>query len=204
MSLSWFMRNMNEYIARQANKEDQCTGRFWEGRFKSQALLSERALLSCMAYVDLNPIRATMADTLEDSEYTSICERIHGHTCQDDTGQGQCKQLPKKALLGFVGNQRQNQPQKGLEYSLLDYLELVETLGQTIRPDKRGYIVSTENSLLQKLELDEDQWLALSEQFGRHFSQAVGDTQQLRHYASHTHRAWVRQGKSECKTVKHS
>ncbi|MDP5254335.1 MULTISPECIES: hypothetical protein [unclassified Vibrio] len=95
-------------------------------------------------------------------------------------------------MLGFVGNQRQHQPQKGLEYSLPDYLELVETLGQTIRPDKRGFIVSTENSLLQKLELDEDQWLTLSEQFGRHFRQAVGDTQQLRHYSPHTHRAWVR------------
>ena len=75
-SISWMMRTLNEYIARQANKEDEVTGRFWEGRFKSQPLLDEAALLTCMSYVDLNPVRAGAAKRLDDAEFTSIHERL--------------------------------------------------------------------------------------------------------------------------------
>ena len=70
------MRCLNASIARQANEEAQCPGRFREGRFKSQALLNEQALLSCMVYVDLNPIRAGIAESLDNSEFTSIEQRL--------------------------------------------------------------------------------------------------------------------------------
>ena len=73
--ISWFMRALAEPIARMANKQDECTGRFWEGRFKCQRIVDEAGLLACSMYVDLNPVRAAMADGVDDSTHTSANDR---------------------------------------------------------------------------------------------------------------------------------
>ncbi|MDP5253858.1 MULTISPECIES: transposase [unclassified Vibrio] len=201
MDISWFMRNINEYVARQANKEEMCSGRFWEGRFKSQALLDERALLACMAYVDLNPVRAGITDKLEQSSYTSIYERLHGHACDEDSGLGQVSHLKKKSLYGFLGNQRTTTTPRmsaynGVEYSLLDYIQLIENLGKIAHPSKPGLLSSGNIPLLNELELDDEHWQSFCDRFGLYFSCAVGSVDELKRYAQHTNRAWVRQKRS--------
>lgn len=165
------MKCLNEPIAREANREDDCTGHFWESRFKSQALLTEQALLSCMAYVDLNPVRAAMADTPEDSDYTSIKERIRpvfdlAEAIQAQTEQQHLRQftLPLKPLATFEGNAR-GEPQHGILFSLADYLELVDITGRIIRPGKRGHVPETLPPILKRIEWDLDEWLTEATEF---------------------------------------
>ncbi|MEL4389165.1 transposase [Shewanella xiamenensis] len=172
--ISWFMRCLNEPIARQANQEDNCTGRFWEGRFKSQALLDEAAVLACMAYVDLNPIRAQLAKTPEQSDHTSIQLRIRAAL----------KGEQPSNLLPFIGNECDNQP-NGIAFSLTDYLQLVEDTGRIIRNDKRGSISENSGKLLTRLNIPHDNWLKLTTEFGKLFHGPVGTLQELTHYCKH-------------------
>ncbi len=123
------MRVLNEDITRRANEGDNCTGRFWEGRFKSQASLDEAALAACLAYVDLNPIRAKITATPETSDYTNIKKRID---------HAKIEKQPK-SLLRFACIPRKHIP-KGLPFELNSYIELVELTGKYNRADKRGYI----------------------------------------------------------------
>ena len=175
VDVSWYMRTLNEHIARLANAEDRCTGRFWEGRFKSQALLDEQALLTCMAYVDLNPVRAQMARTPEESDFTSIQQRIT--EIKDSTMTGSAKQeipLPRSPLansapladtdtaspscplLDFIGWVDSS---AGIPFRLDDYLELVDWSGRSIRPDKFGAIPAGTPSILCRLGIDEGEFL---------------------------------------------
>ena len=75
-SLSYFMKHLKQPIAWRANREDDCRGHFFESRFYSGALLSEESVVAAMAYVDLNPVRAKIARSLEQCADTSIKERL--------------------------------------------------------------------------------------------------------------------------------
>jgi hypothetical protein len=167
MSISWFMKMLNQDIAFRANTEDNCKGHFFESRFKSQALLDERALLTCMAYVDLNPIRAAMARTPEASDYTSIQERINNK--QSD-------------LMSFGDD--------GIPYSLSLYLELVELTGRAVLETKRGFIPKELPVILERLNLNPDTWLDELNQFKTKGHTAVGTVQQLKDFCQSVKKKW--------------
>jgi len=181
--ISWFMRILNEAIAREANAEDECTGRFWEGRFKSQALLDEAALIACMAYVDLNPIRAGIAKTPEKSEHTSIkirCEKSNKSKSLNQVSQ------QVQSLYPFVGNPKQDQPE-GIQMKLSDYLELVDSTGRILRGNKRGSINISYEIILNRLDIDEEQWLEMTSNFEGRFSSFVGGESSLRTVCKNLH-----------------
>lgn len=182
-SISWFMRCLNQPIARQANLEDKCTGKFWECRFNSQALKTEEALLSCMAYVDLNPVRAGMASNPETSDHTSIQARIKPAF---DLKQALRRQLhdkdindfkiPLKPLLHFEGNPAHHSC-SGIQFTFADYLQLIDWTGRAILNDKRGFIGSDLPAILTRLRISPEQWRINTTRFesihARRFNQVI-------------------------------
>ena len=221
------MRCLNEHIARQANREDGCKGRFWEGRFKSQALLEERALLACMAYVDLNPIRAGLSETLEGSDYTSIQERIEVYL-QAREGRPEMVEapspslpLPQKstpAVSAVLGTEQENGEsavsaaplleftgtigdiESGLPFHFSDYLELVDWTGRAIRENKRGFIPADVPPILTRLGVEAENWIETVRHFRRHFYDFVGPGDILAQRGRALGRSWLR-GVGACRKL---
>jgi hypothetical protein len=170
-SISEFMQQLNQVIARQANIEENCTGRFWEGRFKSQPLLTQAALLTAMTYTDLNPVRSKMADTPEQSKHTSIKERIkpsfdlaRALDNNPDFNQPYIERFSVKPLASLEGNLTYTN-QTGVLLSHADYLTLVDTTGRIQRQDKHGFLPVTLPSILQRLSIGADEWIENTQNF---------------------------------------
>jgi len=189
--ISWYMRALNEGIARLANREDDCKGHFWEGRFKSQALTDEAALLACMAYVDLNPIRAKLAETPEDSAHTSIQEHVNAY--KKESGQKLNKTLKKvlddnpqdqqhnpKHLKIFAQSQSTSDKNSNpIPIERQSYLELVDLTGRAIIAGKRGSIPSHLQPILTRFNINPAQWLPTVKKYKHAFGKVVGTISRL-------------------------
>ena len=166
-NLSWLMKSLSEPIARRANEEDKVTGRFWEGRFKCQALLSEKSILAAMTYVDLNPVRAKIANNIATSCYTSVKVRNK-----------QLRKNPERAnqpIMPLVGVRSFNLP----DISEADYIELVDFTGRELHPGKRGKIEASKPKALTKLGLDRNHWTTRVKGIGSGYWRVIGELEEL-------------------------
>ncbi|MFM8476646.1 MAG: transposase [Planctomycetaceae bacterium] len=200
-SVSWFMKCISEPIAKRANREDEVTGHFWEARFKAQPLLDESAIAACMAYVDLNPIRAAVAQTPETSEFTSLHDRIADRqaaaadcsTAAHSTA-AQETQTEHGPRAGWLAPIALEPPQKAprdrhttrrlsnrgcLFLSLDQYLQLIDWTGRQLRLDKPGQIPMHLEPILTRLDCSLETWLDLVKNFRRRFVTEAGRPETL-------------------------
>lgn len=204
--ISWFMRGINECIARMANAEENCKGRFWEGRFKSQALLDEAALLSCMAYVDLNPVRADMQSTLAESDFTSIQQRLSDYSnstakqktvnsvSEQRVQERVAAQLELKSDLGLdklpeaplmpLGGSAHTSVHFALPFTQEDYFALVDETGRLIREGKRGFIPESAPPILAEFGINSEHWLKHVTRFAKQYGCCAGSRDNIRNFAA--------------------
>jgi REP element-mobilizing transposase RayT len=205
-SVSWFMKCLSEPIARRANREDDVTGHFWEARFKAQSLLDETAIAACMAYVDLNPIRAAVAQTPETSEFTGLHDRIADRqaatatatatataACTTSTVAQDIKAehgskagwLAPIALEPEYKSSRTRYTDRRLTnrgclfMSLDQYLQLIDWTGRQLRLDKPGQIPPHLDPILTRLDCSPETWLDLIANFRRRFPTEAGRAETL-------------------------
>jgi hypothetical protein len=159
---------------------------YWKKPRSSENLDRRSAQTSCAAYVDLNPIRAALAETLESSEYTSVQRRIQALEQAASSPASQGKSVDsflspltideKNDSIGACANQTRHRcSDKGfLSMSIVDYLELLDASARLVRPDKTGYTPGDVAPIFQRLNLDPDYWKMQIKDFGRLFANVAG------------------------------
>ena len=162
-SLSWYMRELKEPLARKANREDGVTGHFWEGRFGTQDACDDAAVLAAMVYVDLNPVRAGVAETPKQSLHTSIRRRLNVMSELDS---------PLPAVAAGIEPTR-------LPLTLRQYLELVDWTGRQLHPGKSGAIAEKAPPILERVKMSPSQWLLQVPVTEIGFSRAIGSLDSL-------------------------
>jgi len=209
--ISWWARCTAENIARQSNREDNVAGHFWEGRYRSQQLLDDASVLACAAYVDLNPIRAAMAESPETSRFTGARDCIDDLCARGDRSRMSDHEWERSrgcpysgwmspieidertdSLGSDAGATGRRASDKGfLPISLCAYLELLDWTGREIRSGKRGAIPSHLAKILTRLGLNTTHWCDLVSKFGRYFKRAVGTAAHLKEEAARRGQHWM-------------
>lgn len=194
-SISWFMGQLNEFVARAANKEDKVTGRFWESRFKCQALLDDAAIAACMVYVDLNPVRAGLAPSPEQSDFTSIQERIlswrkeTSTTVSPDPTPVDSPDVPSSAWLCPL--QSDSNRRGILQITTEEYFDLVDQSGRMLRSGKRGAIDADLAPILLRIGVNPETWGDTISRFDSRFRYAAGLLSSLRRFAHQIGSHWL-------------
>ena len=179
-SLSWFMSRLNEPLAKTSNAEDMVKGRFWESRFTSVALLDESAVLSCMAYVDLNPIRAGIVKELQTSIHTSIKKRLEKLSFQPEL-----LTRPIQPMANSING-------RIININLKDYVELVDWAGKSIVHPNKAKMPAHINSLLSAMNLQPDSWLTQIQNFNKGSPHSVGSLEKLQERAKTLKKKWLK------------
>ena len=136
------------------------------------------------------PIRAELCDTLEQSDYTSIKQRIEEFNSKKKPSNTPKPRASSDVKLATFTGSSLNE--NGIAFTLTDYLELADWTGRIIREDKRGYIKPTTPSILQKLQLDEQTWMDTVQGFSIGFYSFIGPEKQLKSLCQKQNRHWVR------------
>jgi hypothetical protein len=183
-SVSWFMGFLHENIARRANQEEGCTGRFWESRFKCRECTDRNAILLCAIYVDLNPYRAGEVTDPLGSPYTSVHLRMQAQALAEeiadrpDDWMGELTEQPESLAneqLAYTSRTGRRACDMGvLPISLADYVKLLLWTAEQLKSGQRNTIPADLIAVLDHFQVQHDAWLDTVEKFGKMFGHAVG------------------------------